>query len=82
VTPADLAELLRSIAAEVLSSHGLDPAALPAEVTVERPRNPEHGDYATNLALQVAKKVGANPKAIAVLEADMLEPENYELGYN
>ena len=72
MTPADLAELLRSVAAEVLSSHGLDPAALPAEVTVERPRNPEHGDYATNLALQVAKKVGANPRELAGWLADSL----------
>jgi len=65
VTPADLAELLRTTAAAVLNSRGLDPAALPATVTVERPRNPEHGDYATNLALQVAKKVGANPRELA-----------------
>ena len=72
MTPADLAELLRSIAAEVLSSHGLDSAALPAEVTVERPRNPEHGDYATNLALQVAKKVGATPRDLAGWLADAL----------
>jgi len=65
VTPADLAELLRSTAAAVLTEHGLDPAALPATVTVERPRNPEHGDYATNLALQVGKKAGANPREFA-----------------
>jgi arginyl-tRNA synthetase len=65
VTPADLAELLRSTAAAVLIEHGLDPAALPAVVTVERPRNPEHGDYATNLALQVGKKVGADPRELA-----------------
>ena len=62
MTPADLADLLRRTAAAVLDEHGLDTAALPATVTVERPRNPEHGDYATNLALQVAKKVGANPR--------------------
>jgi len=65
VTPADLAELLRDTAAAVLVEHGLDAAAIPATVTVERPRNPEHGDYATNLALQVAKKVGANPRELA-----------------
>ena len=65
MTPADLAELLRDTAAAVLVEHGLDPAALPAAVTVERPRNPEHGDYATNLALQVAKKVGVNPRELA-----------------
>jgi arginyl-tRNA synthetase len=65
VTPADIAELLRSTAAAVLTEHGLDPAALPATVIVERPRNPEHGDYATNLALQVGKKAGANPREFA-----------------
>jgi len=65
VTPADLAELLRTTAAAVLIEHDLDPAALPATVTVERPRNPEHGDYATNVALQLGKKVGANPRELA-----------------
>ncbi len=65
MTPADLAELLKITATAVLAEHGLDTAALPATVTVERPRNPEHGDYATNLALQVAKKVGANPRELA-----------------
>jgi arginyl-tRNA synthetase len=72
VTPADLAELLRSTAATVLAAHGLDAEALPASVTVERPRNPEHGDYATNIALQVAKKVGANPRELAGWLAEAL----------
>ncbi|MDT5328096.1 MAG: arginyl-tRNA synthetase, partial [Mycobacterium sp.] len=65
MTPADLAELLKTTAAAVLAEHGLDTAALPATVTVERPRNPEHGDYATNLALQLGKKVGVNPRELA-----------------
>ncbi|MEE6168181.1 MULTISPECIES: arginine--tRNA ligase [unclassified Mycolicibacterium] len=65
MTPADLAELLKATAAAVLTDHDLDPAALPATVTVERPRNPEHGDYATNIALQLAKKVGVNPRELA-----------------
>ena len=65
MTPADLAELLHRAAATVLAEHGLDAEALPAAVTVERPRNPEHGDYATNIALQVAKKAGANPRELA-----------------
>ncbi len=65
MTPADLAELLKTTAAAVLSEQGLDTAALPATVTVERPRNPDHGDYATNLALQLGKKVGVNPRELA-----------------
>jgi arginyl-tRNA synthetase len=72
VTPADLAELLKTTAAAVLAAHGLDTEALPETVTVERPRNPEHGDYATNLALQVGKKVGVNPRELAGWLAEAL----------
>jgi arginyl-tRNA synthetase len=76
VTPADLAELLKTTAAAVLAEHGLDTSALPATVTVERPRNPEHGDYATNLALQLGKKVGANPRELAGWLATALAAAN------
>jgi arginyl-tRNA synthetase len=72
VTPADLAELLKTTASAVLAQRGLDTAALPPTVTVERPRNPEHGDYASNLALQLGKKVGANPRELAGWLADAL----------
>ncbi|MGV0626915.1 arginine--tRNA ligase [Mycolicibacter minnesotensis] len=72
MTPADLAELLMTTAAAVLAEHDLDTAALPATVTVERPRNPEHGDYATNLALQLGKKVGVNPRELAGWLAEAL----------
>ncbi|QBJ97956.1 arginine--tRNA ligase [Rhodococcus sp. ABRD24] len=65
MTPADLAELLRGTAAKVLAEHGIDVSVLPATLTVERPRNPEHGDYATNVAMQVAKKAGVNPRDLA-----------------
>ncbi|GGP45927.1 arginine--tRNA ligase [Saccharothrix coeruleofusca] len=57
---------------DVLSTRGLDPAALPAAVTIERPRNPEHGDYATNLALQTAKKLGVVPRELAGWLAEAL----------
>ncbi len=35
------------------------------EFTLERPRDPTHGDLATNLAMQVARQVRANPRALA-----------------
>ena len=72
MNPADLAELLKATATAVLAEHALDTAALPPAITVERPRNPEHGDYASNLALQLAKKVGANPRELAGWLADAL----------
>ena len=37
------------------------PDGVPTEVTVERPRQKGHGDYATNVALQLAKKAGTTP---------------------
>ena len=73
MTPADLAELLKVTAAAVLAERGLDAAALPPVVTVERPRIAEHGDYASNLALQLGKKVGANPRELAGWLAEALE---------
>ncbi|MDG3012826.1 arginine--tRNA ligase [Rhodococcus sp. D2-41] len=72
MTPADLAELLRVTAEKVLTDRGLDVSVLPAKLTVERPRNPEHGDYATNVAMQVAKKAGVNPRDLATWLADEL----------
>lgn len=57
-------------------ANNLDEALLPEQVVVERPRNPEHGDYATNLALQVAKKAGMNPRELAGLLVAELESDN------
>ncbi len=48
------------------------PDGVPAEVLVERPKVKEHGDYATNIALQLAKKAGMNPREFAQLLADGL----------
>ncbi|MDQ3990438.1 MAG: arginine--tRNA ligase [Actinomycetota bacterium] len=72
MTPAALADLVRSVAHDVLAGRGLDTAVLPGTVTVERPRNPEHGDYATNVALQTAKKVEVAPREFAGWLADAL----------
>jgi arginyl-tRNA synthetase len=65
VTPAALADLVRSVAHDVLTGRGLDSAALPPKVTVRRPRDPAHGDYATSVALQAGKKAGVAPQELA-----------------
>ena len=72
MTPADLSELLHATATTVLTERGLDVSVLPERVTVERPRNPEHGDYSTNVAMQVAKKAGVNPRDLATWLAEAL----------
>ena len=72
MTPADLATTIHEATVKVLTDHNLDASVVPDLVTVERPRNPEHGDYATNIALQVAKKAGTNPRELAQWLADAL----------
>ena len=45
---------------------------LPPAAPLERPRNREHGDYASTLALQVAKRAGVAPRELAAALADRL----------
>jgi arginyl-tRNA synthetase len=72
VTPAELASIITETTRTVLTEHDLDPTVAPDLATVERPRNPEHGDYATNIALQTAKKAGTNPRDLGAWLADEL----------
>jgi arginyl-tRNA synthetase len=53
---------------------GVDVAAVAGSAfTVERPKRPEHGDLATNVALVLAKKIGKSPRDIAVALVRALE---------
>ncbi|KAB1940796.1 arginine--tRNA ligase [Micromonospora sp. ALFpr18c] len=72
MTPAELASVVLAAAHAVFTQRGLDRAALPERTVVERPRNPEHGDYASTLALQLSKKVGVPPRELATALADEL----------
>jgi arginyl-tRNA synthetase len=67
VTPTELSEALSAALAAAVADGTLAlPAdAVPASVHVERPRQREHGDWATNVALQLAKKAGTTPRALA-----------------
>ncbi|WHU45274.1 arginine--tRNA ligase [Gordonia sp. L191] len=70
MTPADLAVLLSSVTRTVVADHDLDTSLVPDAVVVERPRHADHGDYATNVALQLGKKLGVNPRELAGWLAD------------
>ncbi|MCF8570618.1 arginine--tRNA ligase [Gordonia sp. HY002] len=70
MTPTELASLLRAATQKVFQAHDLDVDLIPETVVVERPRSPEHGDYATNIALQLGKKTGVNPRELATWLAD------------
>ena len=67
MTPNELSEALRAaLAAKIADGTlALDLAALPEQILVERPRQREHGDWSTNIALQLAKKAGTQPRALA-----------------
>ena len=56
-------ETIRAALAQAASRLG--GGASDVEVALERPRDPTHGDVATNLALTLAKKLGEKPRAIA-----------------
>lgn len=59
---------------DALEQAGELPAGLPrANVTVEPPRDPSHGDLATNAAMVLAKPAGMNPRALAQLIVPKLE---------
>jgi arginyl-tRNA synthetase len=73
VTPEQLsASIVHALTA--LSDRGALRLAdgVPGTVVVERPKSKEHGDYATNVALQLAKKAGMPPRELAGLLAEEL----------
>jgi len=76
VTPAELSAAIRACLAAAIAEGdlALDPAALPAVIRVERSRQREHGDWSTNVALQLAKPAGVAPRVFAeVLAARLRE---------
>jgi arginyl-tRNA synthetase len=45
---------------------------VPASIPLERPKNRDHGDYASSIALQLAKPAGKNPREVAeMLKKDL-----------
>ncbi|HEX5879336.1 MAG TPA: arginine--tRNA ligase [Actinomycetota bacterium] len=70
------AALHRAVGAGALA---LDPEAIP-EPSLERPRLPEHGDWATNVAMVLAKAAKAPPRAVAEAMVAHLEPPDWVAG--
>ncbi len=73
----DLTGMIQAAAAAAMAAGDLPQVPLP-EIVIEKPQRPEHGDYATNLPLRLARAARANPldlaKALAarVQKAEML----------
>ena len=73
MNPEQLSETIVDALAALVADGAITlPDGVPTQVTVERPRQKGHGDYATNVALQLAKKADTNPRAFADLVAGQL----------
>ena len=66
--PFSARETVREILAKVvgeLAAEGLVGDVAPESISVEHAKRPEHGDFASNIALVLAKQAGKTPRAIA-----------------
>jgi arginyl-tRNA synthetase len=71
VTPAELSTAILAVVGRAVDAGELA-VAVPERAVVERPKNKAHGDYASNVALQLAKAAGRPPREVAELLAGRL----------
>lgn len=64
--PRALAAEIAAATMELGRARGVDLAVSEHDVALERPKNKDHGDWATSIAMKVAKQLGSNPRDIAV----------------
>lgn len=74
MNPETLAEALLAVLAPIAEERRPgEPLALAAsDIVFERPRNRDHGDWASNIAMRLAKQLGTNPRELAQQIADGL----------
>ncbi|BDZ44232.1 arginine--tRNA ligase [Naasia aerilata] len=71
MTPAALADTVAHLVTEAAGRRGIDDVRpTSADVALERPRNRDHGDWASNVAMRFAKRFGTNPRELATELAD------------
>ncbi|WP_448711388.1 arginine--tRNA ligase [Microbacterium profundi] len=72
MNPDTLAEALLAVVTPIAASLRPDEALGidAADIALERPRNRDHGDWASNIAMRLAKKLGTNPRELAQRIAD------------
>ncbi len=71
----EIAGLVAEAAQEARESGALPSVALP-DVEIERPQRPDHGDYASSLALRLARAAGAKPLDLADEIAKRIKPHD------
>jgi len=70
VTPDDLSRALFDLVTAMVerrrqSGTEVELALSPEQIVLERPKNRDHGDWASNIAMRLAKPLGSNPREIA-----------------
>ena len=66
MNPADLTAVLLDVVRATAERRGVDSSTIDAEdVALERPRNRDHGDWASNVALRLGKRLGIDPREFA-----------------
>jgi arginyl-tRNA synthetase len=74
VTPEQLSTAIVDVLTTLSDEGAITlPDGVPTTVTVERPRQKGHGDYATNIAMQLGKRAEMSPRAFAELVQPRLE---------
>ena len=72
MTPADLSDAIVRILAKLVADEKLVAADLPDSVVIERPKSRDHGDWATNVAMQLSARFGLKPREFAeILGAEL-----------
>lgn len=74
MTPEELTQRIIAQLGTAAAENNIDIAdgVLAEKVRVERPKNRDHGDWATNIALQLGKSVGKNPRELAEIFASAI----------
>ncbi len=71
----DIRSALKRVLEHCYQQGTLSAGEFPAEIQLEVPKNPEHGDYATNLAMMLARREGKTPRQIAEVLAAALRTD-------
>ena len=72
MTPEQLSEAIVQALLKLRTDGSLALAEVPTEVVVERPKNRDHGDWASNVAMQLSARSGLKPREFAELLAPQL----------
>lgn len=73
MNPADLSATLLTVVSRIAADRGTPDLGLTvSDLVLERPRNRDHGDWASNVAMKLAKPLGANPRDLAAEIAEQV----------